>query len=82
VWIGEALAARLLKLDAMWSYPAFFDYADRWMNEDDTQAVADIKTQSGFDYSASWERQKQTAVFLQGRVAEYTFVDDMWTAYR
>jgi hypothetical protein len=52
------------------------------MNEDDTQAVADIKTQSGFDYSASWERQKQTAVFLQGRVAEYTFVDDMWTAYR
>jgi hypothetical protein len=82
VWIGEALAARLLKLDGMWNYPAFFDYADRWMTEDDTQAVADINTQSGFDYSASWERQKQTAVFLQGRVPEYTFVDDMWAAYR
>jgi hypothetical protein len=26
----------------------------------DGQAVAEIKEQSGFDYSASWERQKLT----------------------
>ena len=37
-------------------HPAFFDYADRWMTEDDTQAVAAIKAQSGFDYSQDWER--------------------------
>ncbi len=82
VWVGEALAARLFKLDGIWSYPAFFDYADRWMTEDDTQAVADIKSQSGFDYSAGWARQKQTAAFLQGMLPEYTFIDDMWAKYR
>jgi hypothetical protein len=52
------------------------------MTEDDTQAVADIKTQSGFDYSSSWERQGQTASWLQGEFPQYSFVDDMWKAYR
>jgi len=44
--------------------------------------VADIKAQTGFDYSTDWERQKQTRFFLQGRIPQYTFIDDMWTAYR
>ena len=65
-----------------WNHPAFFDYVDRWMTEDDTQAVADIKTQSGFDYSSTWERQGQTASWLQGEFPQYSFVDDMWKAYR
>jgi hypothetical protein len=82
VFVGEALAAQLLNLKAAWNYPAFFDYADRWMRESDAQAVADIQTQSGFNYSQSWERQQQTASFLQGLVPEYDFVDSMWTAYR
>jgi hypothetical protein len=46
-WVGEALAARMLGAQSTWNHPAFFDYVDRWMTEDDTQAVADIKTQSG-----------------------------------
>jgi hypothetical protein len=82
VFVGEALAARLLNLQASWNYPAFFDYADRWMNEDDTQAVATIKMQSGFDYSADWDRQRQTATYLQGRTDQPTFIDDMWKTYR
>jgi hypothetical protein len=65
-----------------WNHPAFFDYVDRWMTEDDTQAVADIKAQSGFDYSSDWERQGQTAAWLQGEFPQYSFVDDMWKAYR
>jgi hypothetical protein len=52
------------------------------MTEDDTQAVADIKAQSGFDYSSDWERQGQTAAWLQGEFPQYSFVDDMWKAYR
>jgi hypothetical protein len=81
-FVGEALAARLLGLQSMWNYPAFFDYVDRWMTEDDTQAVAQVRSQTGFDYSVSWDRQRQTAVFLQGRVPQYTFIDDMWNRYR
>ncbi len=80
--LGEALTIHLLHAESVWNYPAFFDYVDRWMTEDDTQAVAEIKAQTGFDYSADWERQGQTRFWLQGEVPQYTFIDDMWTAYR
>ena len=81
-WVGEALAMRLLNAESVWNHQAFFDYVDRWMTEDDTQAVAEIKAQTGFDYSANWERQKQTQYWLQGEFPQYTFIDDMWKAYR
>jgi hypothetical protein len=81
-WVGEALTIHLLHAESLWNYPAFFDYVDRWMTEDDTQAVAEIKVQSGFDYSANWDRQGQTHVWLQGQFPQYTFIDDMWKAYR
>lgn len=81
-WVGEALTVRLMNAENVWNYPAFFDYVDRWMTEDDTQAVAAIKAQTGFDYSADWERQGQTRYWLQGEVPQYTFIDDMWKAYR
>jgi hypothetical protein len=81
-WVGEALAIRILKAQNVWNYQPFFDYVDRWMMEDDTQPVAEIKAQTGFDYSANWERQGQTRFWLQGEFPQYTFIDDMWTAYR
>lgn len=80
-WVGEALAVHLLHGESTWNHPAFFDYVYRWMTEDDTQAVGEIKAQSGYDYSANWERQKQTVHWLQGEVSQPSFVDDMWSAY-
>ena len=81
-WVGEALTIHIMHAEDIWNYPAFFDYVDRWMSEDDTQAVAEIKAQTGFDYSANWERQGQTRYWLQGEFPQYTFIDDMWAAYR
>jgi len=81
-WVGEALTIHIMQAENVWNYPAFFDYVDRWMTEDDTQAVAEIKAQTGFDYSANWERQGQTKYWLQGEFPQYTFIDDMWAAYR
>ncbi len=81
-WVGEALAIHLLHAEGTWNYPAFFDYVDRWMNEDDTQAVADIKAQTGYDYTANWLRQRQTVHYLEGNVAQPSFIDDMWRAFR
>ena len=81
-WVGEALTMHIMKTENVWNYPAFFDYVDRWMYEDDTQAVADIKAQTGFDYSANWDRQGQTQYWLQGEFPQYAFIDDMWNAYR
>ena len=81
-WVGEALAIHILQAESVWNYQAFFDYVDRWMTENDAQAVADIKSQTGFDYSADWERQGQTRYWLQGEFPQYSFIDDMWAAYR
>jgi len=81
-WVGEALTVHLMQAENVWNYPPFFDYVDRWMTEDDTQAIAQIKAQTGFDYSANWERQGQTRFWLQGEFPQYTFIDDMWAAYR
>jgi hypothetical protein len=71
-----------------WNYPAFFDYADRWMDEPDTQtisdpqAIQDILKDTGFSYTANWEAQGQVEWSLQGEFPQYTFIDDMWKAYR
>lgn len=81
-WVGEALALHLMHQESTYNYPAFFDYVDRWMMEDDSQAVADIKAQTGFDYSDGWERQGQTQGWLAGEFPQNTFIDDMWNAYR
>jgi hypothetical protein len=81
-WVGEALAIHLLHAESIWNHPAFFDYVDRWMTEDDTEAIALIKKQTGVDYSQDWQRQRQTRYWLQGQVSEPTFVDDMWKKYR
>jgi hypothetical protein len=80
-WVGEALAIHLLHGESIWNYPAFFDYVYRWMIEDDAESVAQIKAQSGVDYSADWERQKQTAHWLEGQAPQPSFIDDMWKAY-
>jgi hypothetical protein len=72
-WVGQALAARILHAEKAWNHDAFFDYVDRWMTEDDTPHIAEIKQAKGWDYSAPWERQRQ---------AWDPFVDTLWAKYR
>lgn len=81
-WVGEALAIHLLHAENLWNYPAFFDYVDRWMNEDDSKAIAEIKAQTGFSYTQDYGRQGQTREWLRGNFPQYTFIDDMWRTYR
>ena len=70
-WIGEALAARLIPgMRTAWNYAPFFDYADRWMTEDDTQHLETIEAQRGSSYS------------IRQRKAWDTFVTNMWQTYR
>ena len=52
------------------------------MTEDDTQAVDQIKAQTGVAYTEEWQRQGQTRFWLRGQYPQYTFIDDMWKAYR
>ena len=72
-WVGQALAARLMHAQGMWDHDAFFDYVDRWMTEDDAEALRAIKENAGADFSADWARQGQ---------AWDPFVEEMWARYR
>jgi hypothetical protein len=72
-WVGQALALRILHLEDAWNHPAFFDYADRWMTEDDTEAIKAIKEATGRDFSPDYNRQGNSWD---------PFVDKMWAAYR
>ena len=72
-WVGQALAARLMQAERIWDHPPFFDYVDRWMTEDDTEAIKEKKRSRGWDYSAKWARQGQ---------AWDPFVNEMWSKYR
>jgi hypothetical protein len=74
-WVGQAMAIRILKVQDKWNHPAFFDYIDRWMNEDDSISVATILAQRGWDYSAHYGRQKQCwDSFVENLYAKYRFL--------
>jgi len=74
-WIGQALALRLMDVEAAWDHEAFFDYCDRWMHEDDTEFIKVIQkaTGKGEDYAKSWAKQGSTWD---------PFVNEMWAKYR
>jgi len=65
-WIGNALAARMMKAIDLWGHDAFFDYCDRWMRTDDP-------------YAAARGQHKRPA--QEGKTYD-KFVDGMWKAYR
>jgi len=72
-WVGEALAVQLYGAEKLWDHDAFLVYADRWMYEDDTEAIRVIKKVRGKDWDNDWGRQ--------GMVWD-PFVKAMWVKYR
>ena len=71
----------LLHAETAWNHPAFFDYLDCWMTEDDTQAVAAIKAQTG-RLQPEPGAPGPARFWLQSEFAQHLFIDDMWKAYR
>ena len=72
-WPAQVLAMRLMRAEKAWNHDAFFDYADRWMHEDDAEFIRIIKEKTGKDYSPEWARQ--TKVWD-------AFVNEMWAKHR
>jgi len=71
-WVAEALALRLMKAERAWDHDAFFDYCDRWMYEDETEALKKLKLDAKMD-EPDWAHE--------GKAWE-GFVNEMWTAHR
>jgi len=78
-WVASALAMRLLKAEENWDHPAFFDYVDRWMTEDDTvinQTIQAELKKRGNERGFRANRER-----AQG-MAWDTFTVEMWERYR
>ncbi len=71
-WIPAALALRLMKAEQAWDHDAFFDYCDRWMFEDEKDALKTLKQDAKMD-QPDWAQE--------GKAWE-AFVNDMWAAHR
>ncbi|MEW6753241.1 MAG: hypothetical protein AB1505_20015, partial [Candidatus Latescibacterota bacterium] len=79
-WPGIALSARLLGAQGAWNHPAFFDYTDRWMEEDDDADRAVMRQQLGGSYISYWDDFAQKDARYTTSVSQ--FVRDMWRTYR
>ncbi len=71
-WVAEALALRLMRAEQAWDHDAFFDYCDRWMYEDETEALKKLKQDAKMD-QPDWAHE--------GKAWE-AFVNEMWAAHR
>jgi hypothetical protein len=70
VYLGQALAARLMDLQEHWRNDAFFAYCDRWVYEDDGPVRAAI-TAAGYGAARPY-----------GGTFSSTFVREMWERHR
>ena len=61
-----------MKAEKAWDHDAFFDYCDRWMFEDETEALKKLKQEASIT-EPDWAHE--------GKTWE-KFVDDMWAAHR
>jgi hypothetical protein len=72
-FIGMGLSGIIMGLKSTWNHDAFFDYCDRWMTEDDSDAYT--------AYFARYGINQWTTPFRQG-TSSSLFTNSMWANYR
>ena len=78
-WVGYALAARLMHAEKLWDHDAFFAYVDRWMGEDDEEAMNHLERAykvRGRDIG------NMRNPYARQRRSWQDFVTEMWKEYR
>lgn len=73
-WVGQALAARMMKAETVWDHDPFFAYVDRWMYEDDTKAIEEM--------GKAYPGRFGPGGIRQGSTHFDPWIDAMWKAYR
>jgi hypothetical protein len=78
---GEALAIHLLKAENIWASSRIFRLCLSLDDRGRRRRRRENQATDQFDYAKDLLRQKQTVYWLQGRVSQPSFIDDMWKAY-
>jgi hypothetical protein len=76
-WVGEALVGRIMALEKTWGHDAFFDYVDRWMNEDDKPSCLEI-----FKYFHDANLTNPSKDWCHEGYTGDDWVKPMWSKYR
>ncbi len=71
-WVGTALAVRLMQGIVIWNHDSYFDYCDRWMEQEDSYAAN----------RGPYPRPIRNGEILQESQTRDPFVTEMWRAYR
>ena len=71
-WVAGALALRLMKAERAWDHDAFFDYCDRWMFENETEALKTLKQDAAMA-QPDWAHERKTWE---------SWVDELWATHR
>lgn len=80
-WIGESLAARIMKAEKLWDHDAFFVYCDRWMHENDEAFLKTVRDSITCDDGKKWYDHYSNGWARQGQTWD-EFVNEMWARYR
>jgi hypothetical protein len=78
VWVGQALAIRLMDAEPFYAHDAFLDYVDRWMYEDDRPLREQIMRQIDTEKT---DHDFRDPPYHGGGVSD-PFVRQMWEACR
>ena len=75
-WVGQALAARLMRAEKIWNHDAFFAYVDRWMYEEDGKNRLEIDK-----VYPNLKLAEEARIYgRQGHCLP--FIKEMWEKYR
>ena len=77
-WVGEALAFRIMHAEKVWNHDAFFAYVDRWMTEDETPFIEEMKKAGAQDYT----NVRAGTAGRQRYVCGSDLIKEMWQKYR
>ncbi|MEK7415161.1 MAG: hypothetical protein AAB263_17790, partial [Planctomycetota bacterium] len=77
-WVGQALTARLLRLEKAWNHDAFFACVDRWMTADDRLYIQALRDAKLVDVTKNPPGEFGRYGFVLG----HPLVKEMWKKYR
>ncbi|NLX57825.1 MAG: hypothetical protein GXY74_01910 [Phycisphaerae bacterium] len=83
-FVGEALAARIMRAEKVWNHDPFFAYVDRWMTEDNAKTVDSYRKAmeshgENFDDTSNPRTNK---TWMKNDRRTTPFYQEMWDKYR
>ncbi len=82
-WVGQALAARVMRAEKFWDHDPFFAYVDRWMTEDHAKELKEFKAACEENKKISFPNWWEDLIKrYEAKKPPRTFAEQLWKKYR